>query len=99
MLAREANVAGWWHSYTDVLPSWFPTYVGLEGAAALIRAYEVQFVHGLFQTEAYARAVTQLGYKAAKYVRRIELVERFDAIGQGKGGYWEDRGYEWWAGI
>jgi transcriptional regulator with XRE-family HTH domain len=38
-LAREANVAGWWHSYSDVLPSWFPTYVGLEGAASLIRAY------------------------------------------------------------
>ncbi len=29
-LAREANVAGWWHSYSDVLPNWFPTYVGLE---------------------------------------------------------------------
>jgi len=45
------------------------------------------------------RVERQLGYKAAKYVRRIELVERFDAIGQGKGGYWEDRGYEWYAGI
>src|ERR671923_478908 len=38
-LAKEANVAGWWHSYSDVLPSWFPTYVGLEGACSLIRAY------------------------------------------------------------
>ena len=56
-LAREANVAGWWHSYSDVLPSWFPTYVGLEGAASLIRAYEVQFIHGLLQTEAYARTI------------------------------------------
>ncbi|POX55774.1 transcriptional regulator [Streptomyces sp. Ru71] len=64
-LAREANVAGWWHSYSDVLPSWFPTYVGLEGAASLIRAYEVQFVHGLLQTEAYARAVVRRGMKGA----------------------------------
>ncbi|KOV68425.1 helix-turn-helix domain-containing protein [Streptomyces sp. MMG1121] len=64
-LAREANVAGWWHSYTDVLPSWFPTYVGLEGAASLIRAYEVQFVHGLLQTEEYARAVVRRGMKGA----------------------------------
>ncbi|SDK43304.1 helix-turn-helix domain-containing protein [Streptomyces indicus] len=56
-LAREANLAGWWHSYSDVLPGWFQTYVGLEGAASLIRAYEVQFVHGLLQTEAYAHAV------------------------------------------
>ena len=64
-LAREANVAGWWHSYSDVLPTWFPTYVGLEGAASLIRAYEVQFVHGLLQTEAYARAVVKRGMKGA----------------------------------
>jgi transcriptional regulator with XRE-family HTH domain len=64
-LAREANVAGWWHSYSDVLPSWFPTYVGLEGAASLIRAYEVQFVHGLLQTEDYARAVVRRGMKGA----------------------------------
>jgi transcriptional regulator with XRE-family HTH domain len=64
-LAREANVAGWWHSYSDVLPSWFPTYVGLEGAATLIRVYEVQFVHGLLQTEAYARAVVRRGMKGA----------------------------------
>ena len=64
-LAREANVAGWWHSYSDVLPSWFPTYVGLEGAASLIRSYEVQFVPGLLQTEAYAHAVVARGMKNA----------------------------------
>ncbi|MFF9164015.1 helix-turn-helix domain-containing protein [Streptomyces longwoodensis] len=75
-LAREANVAGWWHSYSDVLPSWFPTYVGLEGAASLIRAYEVQFVHGLLQTEAYAHAVVSRGMKDASTAdvdRRVAL--------------------------
>ncbi|MFF5407770.1 helix-turn-helix domain-containing protein [Streptomyces misionensis] len=75
-LAREANVAGWWHSYSDVLPNWFPTYVGLEGAAALIRAYEVQFVHGLLQTEEYARAVVRRGMKGASaddVERRVAL--------------------------
>ncbi|WP_329417213.1 helix-turn-helix domain-containing protein [Streptomyces sp. NBC_00704] len=75
-LAREANVAGWWHSYSDVLPNWFPTYVGLEGAAALIRAYEVQFVHGLLQTEAYAHAVVSRGMKGASPAdvdRRVAL--------------------------
>ena len=41
----------------------------------------------------------QLGYKHAKYVRRIELVESLKSIGGGKGGYWEDQGYEWYAGI
>jgi DMSO/TMAO reductase YedYZ molybdopterin-dependent catalytic subunit len=41
----------------------------------------------------------QLGYKQAKYLSRIELVHSFDAISGGKGGYWEDQGYEWYAGI
>jgi DMSO/TMAO reductase YedYZ molybdopterin-dependent catalytic subunit len=45
------------------------------------------------------RVERQLGYKHAKYVMRIELVENFEKIHGGKGGYWEDRGYEWWAGI
>ncbi len=45
------------------------------------------------------RVERQLGYKQAKYVMRIEIVERFDRMGRGKGGYWEDRGYEWYAGI
>ncbi|MBH1934916.1 helix-turn-helix domain-containing protein [Streptomyces sp. AV19] len=75
-LAREANVAGWWHSYGDVLPSWFQTYVGLEGAASHIGIYEVQFVHGLLQTEGYAHAVVVRGQPkadAAEIERRVSL--------------------------
>ena len=45
------------------------------------------------------RAERQLGYKMAKYVMRIELIDSFASIQGGNGGYWEDRGYEWWAGI
>lgn len=60
-LAREANLPSWWHDYSDVMPSWFQVYVGLEGAASLIRTYEVQFVPGLLQTADYARAVTRRG--------------------------------------
>lgn len=45
------------------------------------------------------RAERQLGYKMAKYVNGIELVEDFAHINGGKGGYWEDQGYTWWAGI
>ncbi|MFI9723711.1 helix-turn-helix domain-containing protein [Streptomyces sp. NPDC052396] len=75
-LAREANIAGWWHSYGDVLPSWFQTYVGLEGAASHIGIYEVQFVHGLLQTENYAHAVVvrgQPGAERAEIERRVSL--------------------------
>jgi transcriptional regulator with XRE-family HTH domain len=56
-LARQASTPGWWQQYNDILPRWFELYVGLERAAAVIRTYEVQFVHGLLQTEDYARAV------------------------------------------
>jgi DMSO/TMAO reductase YedYZ molybdopterin-dependent catalytic subunit len=45
------------------------------------------------------RVERQLGYKHAKYLMKIELVESFDKIRDGKGGYWEDNGYEWYAGI
>jgi DMSO/TMAO reductase YedYZ molybdopterin-dependent catalytic subunit len=45
------------------------------------------------------RLERQLGYKMAKYIMRIELVESFQSIAGGRGGYWEDQGYEWYAGI
>lgn len=45
------------------------------------------------------RVPTQLGYKSAKWIGRIELVGSFANIGSGGGGYWEDQGYEWYAGI
>jgi len=75
-LARRASEPGWWHDYSDILPTWFETYVGLEEAATQIRAYEVQFVPGLLQTEDYARAVTLLGHAGAPAVeigRRVRL--------------------------
>ena len=75
-LARRANTAGWWHTYGDLLPSWFQSYLGLEAAAAVIRTYEVQFVPGLLQTADYARAVIRLGHgaaTAAEIDRRVEL--------------------------
>ena len=45
------------------------------------------------------RVERQLGYKMAKYVMRIEAVDRLSSIRGGRGGFWEDLGYEWYAGI
>jgi len=45
------------------------------------------------------RVERQLGYKQAKYIMRIEIVDNFAGLWGGNGGYWEDRGYEWYAGI
>jgi transcriptional regulator with XRE-family HTH domain len=75
-LARRANRPGWWASYDDVTPDWFEMYLGLESSASIIRSFELQFVHGLFQTHDYARAVTTLGHKSAKpneIERRVAL--------------------------
>lgn len=61
-LTQRANTPGWWHEYSDLLPSWFETYLGLEQASSVVRLYQTQFVPGLLQTEDFARAVIQLGH-------------------------------------
>src|SRR5438067_3173987 len=64
-LTRQANTPGWWSKYGDIMADWFEAYLGPETAASVIRTFELQFVHGLFQTEDYARAVTMLGHQRA----------------------------------
>ncbi|MFJ8955218.1 DUF5753 domain-containing protein [Streptomyces sp. NPDC102381] len=73
---RSAAASGWWHRYADVLPNWYPTFMGLEYEASLIRSYETHFVHGLLQTEAYARAVIREGPGG----RREEDIDRHVAV-------------------
>ena len=83
-LVRQANSPGWWSRYGDVMADWFESYLGLEAAASVIRTFELQFVHGLFQTEDYARAVTMLGHTAAPAAeidRRVSLrLQRQDLL-------------------
>ncbi len=62
-LATQANAQAWWAKYGDTLPGWFEPYLGLEACAARIRTFDLQFVHGLFQTEDYARAVIKIGLR------------------------------------
>jgi hypothetical protein len=84
-MARRANDPGWWRSYSDLLPSWFETYVGLEQAATTIRTYEAQFVPGLLQTHDYARSVVVLGNgdeterRVAVRLRRQQILTRASA--------------------
>jgi transcriptional regulator with XRE-family HTH domain len=56
-MAREGHRKGWWAVYDDVLPTGFDVYVGLEAEATGLRVFEDQVVHGLLQTEEYARTV------------------------------------------
>src|ERR1700742_1493347 len=75
-LVGQSSRPDWWTQYSDILPDWFENYLGFESASTTIRTFEIQFVHGLFQTEDYARAVTRLGHQAAPAVeieRRVGL--------------------------
>lgn len=45
------------------------------------------------------RVERQLGYKQAKYLMQIIVADSLAPFGGGKGGYWPDRGYEWYAGT
>jgi transcriptional regulator with XRE-family HTH domain len=83
-MAREANTPGWWHAYSDILPTWVEPYVGLEAAASVIRTFQTQFMPGLLQTEEYARALLRTGYPTVtddEIARRSELrISRQDIL-------------------
>jgi len=77
--------------------------IGLEDAfhPQTILAYEMNdevlpIPHG---APLRVRIERQLGYKMAKYIMRIKAVDSLDRISGGQGGFWEDRGYAWYAGI
>src|SRR5580698_8334667 len=72
-MAREGHRKGWWAVWEDALPTGFGIYVGLEAEAASLRVYEAQVVHGLLQTEEYARAVMTT-------VRRRQTPEEIDRL-------------------
>lgn len=75
-LAVQATQPGWWHSYQDVLPSWFQAYIDLEEAAKSIRSYDMQFVPGLLQTEDYAAAVITLGEFSIEEIDRLTYLRK-----------------------
>jgi transcriptional regulator with XRE-family HTH domain len=74
--ARQANTPDWWSRYGDIVPDWSREYLSLERAASVIRSFELQFVHGLLQTAAYAQAVTMLAHQGAagaEIERRVSM--------------------------
>ncbi|WP_333770660.1 helix-turn-helix domain-containing protein [Streptomyces sp. IBSBF 2435] len=75
-LVQCAAGPDWWQSYGEVVPDWLQQLIGLERDAHLVRTYETQFVPGLLQTDAYARAVVESGHRLAppgENARRVQL--------------------------
>ncbi|MEV7916068.1 helix-turn-helix domain-containing protein [Streptomyces griseoviridis] len=83
-LLGRAGEPGWWQRYDKrLLPEWFDRLVGLQEAAVAIRTFEIQYVPGLLQTPAYARAVVERGLPTApsrEVERRVELRVRRSAL-------------------
>jgi len=91
-LVRTPDRSGFYYESLDLFDALHPQTIlayGMNGNPLPVR-------HG---APLRLRVERQVGYKHAKYVTRIEAVERLDRIGKGRGGFWEDRGYQWYAGL
>ena len=79
-LAPGTQTPDWWEAWgTGVVPEWFGLYVGLEQTASRLRCWEPEpRVHGLLQTEEYARAVLSAGGFLAPDVVDQRLAFRMD---------------------
>lgn len=81
-LTREAREQGWWMQYEDL--NLYP-YIGLEQDASSITALSVLYLHGLVQTEDYARTIFKatapkiesaiLQQRVVAQLRRQEVLE------------------------
>ncbi|MEU6442079.1 DUF5753 domain-containing protein [Streptomyces sp. NPDC047046] len=61
--ARDRSTEDWITAYRPVMSAGMTTYVGLEAQADEIKLYHPATVHGLFQTERYARTVYENGQR------------------------------------
>jgi hypothetical protein len=76
-LARRARERGWWDAYADHLPTDYAAHIELEAEATSLRCYNAVLLHGLLQTEAYAREVIRSALMQfrppAEVDRRVEV--------------------------
>ncbi|MCI3208058.1 MULTISPECIES: molybdopterin-binding protein [Pandoraea] len=91
-LEASLDGSGRYYESIDLLDAYHPQTILAYG----MNGKDLPVAHG---APLRLRVERQLGYKQAKYLMRIEVVTSFDKVWGGRGGYWEDRGYEWYAGI
>lgn len=91
-LDEGAGEAGKYYESIDLIDAYHPQTL----LAYAMNDQPLPIAHG---APVRLRVERQLGYKQAKYVMRLEAVADFAHLGRGRGGFWEDRGYEWYAGI
>ena len=89
---KTADGSGQYYESLDLVDAFHPQTILAYG----MNGKDLEVAHG---APLRLRVERQLGYKQAKYLMRIEAVASFASFYRGKGGFWEDRGYEWYAGI
>ncbi|MEQ7009656.1 helix-turn-helix transcriptional regulator [Actinopolymorpha sp. B17G11] len=74
---RTARTKGWWDAYAEFVPSDYADYIEVEAQLAGMRCYDAHLVHGLMQTEDYAREIihaASMGLSSpAEIDRRVEV--------------------------
>jgi transcriptional regulator with XRE-family HTH domain len=75
-LAQEATQKGWWEAYSDTLPEELIALIALEDEASSSRIWQVEMIHGLLQTEGYARQVLRAYQSGVDPALPPSLIER-----------------------
>jgi DMSO/TMAO reductase YedYZ molybdopterin-dependent catalytic subunit len=91
-LEQTLDGSGTYYESIDLIDAFHPQTI----LAYQLNGKDLEVAHG---APLRLRVERHLGYKHAKYLMRIEIKDSFAALWGGKGGFWEDRGYEWYAGI
>jgi DMSO/TMAO reductase YedYZ molybdopterin-dependent catalytic subunit len=91
-MVRTPDRSGFYYGSIDLFDAFHPQTIlayGMNGGTLPVR-------HG---APLRLRVERHVGYKHAKFIHRLEAVDRLDRIGKGQGGFWEDRGYQWYGGL
>jgi DMSO/TMAO reductase YedYZ molybdopterin-dependent catalytic subunit len=91
-LERRLDGSGRYYESIDLVDAFHPQTI----LAHSLNDEPLRIAHG---APLRLRVERHLGYKHAKYLQSIEVAESFADIGGGKGSFWADRGYEWYAGM
>jgi DMSO/TMAO reductase YedYZ molybdopterin-dependent catalytic subunit len=89
---KTLDGSGWYYESIDLVDAFHPQTI----LAHSMNGHDLEVAHG---APLRLRVERQLGYKQAKYLMRMEAVSDLSQLYGGNGGFWEDRGYEWYAGI
>ena len=89
---KAPNGSGQYYESIDLIDAYHPQTILAYG----MNGRDLPVEHG---APLRLRVERQLGYKQAKYVMHAQVVDAYAGLHGGHGGFWEDRGYEWYGGI